>query len=97
MQSVLWLVDTVISLYIFLLIVWVVLSWLVAFDVVNTRNRFVYLVNDFLFRITEPVLAPIRRVMPNLGGLDISPVILILALYFIRNLLFEYFGPGLRY
>ncbi|MBT3789830.1 MAG: YggT family protein [Alphaproteobacteria bacterium] len=81
------LLTSIIDIYTFLLIMSVVLSWLVAFNVVNTQNRFVYMVGDFLHRITEPVLGPIRRFMPNMGGLDISPIILILALYFIRDLL----------
>jgi YggT family protein len=84
------LVDTVIRIYIWLLIIQAVLSWLLAFGVVNRHNRFVGQVEDFLWRITEPALRPIRRVLPSLGGLDISPVILILLLYFLRNLMFEY-------
>ena len=69
------------------------LSWLVAFNVINTSNRLVYSIGDFLYRVTEPVLSPIRRVLPNLGGIDISPVILILLIYFLRNLLREiWFG-----
>ena len=91
MQSFLGLVDLVLEYYIYLLVIWVVLSWLVNFDVVNTRNRFVYLVTDFLYRITEPALRPIRRRVPNLGGMDISPVILILGIWFIRSLMREYF------
>ena len=91
MQSFLGLVDIILELYVWLLVIWVVISWLVAFDVVNTRNRFVYLVSDFLYRITEPVLRPIRRVVPNLGGMDISPVILILGIWFTRSLMREYF------
>ena len=87
MQSFLRLIDIVLDLYMWLLIIWVVISWLVAFDVINTRNRFVYLVSDFLYRITEPALRPIRRVIPNLGGVDISPVILILGIWFIRDVL----------
>ncbi|MDX1486312.1 MAG: YggT family protein [Alphaproteobacteria bacterium] len=90
MQSFLLLVDIVLELYIWLLIIWVVISWLVAFEVINTRNRFVYLVSDFLFRITEPALRPIRRVVPNLGGIDISPIILLLGIWFVRNLMREY-------
>jgi YggT family protein len=66
------------------------MSWLVAFNVLNTRNRFVYQVGDMLYRLTEPALRPIRRVLPNLGGIDLSPVVLILLLVFIRSLLFEY-------
>lgn len=84
------LIDTVLSLYVWLLIASAVLSWLVAFNVVNTRNRAVYAIGDFLYRVTEPALRPIRRVMPNLGGMDISPVILILLIFFIRNLMAEY-------
>ena len=89
MYALLNLLNTLISIYIWLLIASVVLSWLIAFNVVNTGNRFVYQIRDFLFRITEPVLRPIRNLLPNLGGIDISPVILILALYFLRDLLFE--------
>ncbi len=81
------LTTAVITLYVWALILSVVLSWLVSFNVINTRNRFVYLVGDFLFRITEPALRPIRRFIPNLGGIDISPIILILVLYFVRDLL----------
>ena len=87
MNALFWLIDQVIGLYITLVIVQVVLSWLVAFNVVNTRNRFVYLVGDFLYRITEPALTPIRRLLPSMGGMDLSPVVLILGLYFARVLL----------
>ncbi len=89
MYALLNLIDSAISIYIWLLIGSVVLSWLVAFNVINTRNRFVYTLGDFLHRITEPALRPIRNVLPSLGGIDISPVILILLLYFVRDLLFE--------
>ena len=89
MYALLNLIDSAISIYIWLLIASVVLSWLVAFNVINTRNRFVYGLGDFLHRITEPALRPIRNVLPNFGGIDISPVILILLLYFVRDLLFE--------
>lgn len=90
MNALLILIDTVINLYIWVLIVWVVMSWLIAFNVINTRNRAVYVIGDFLNRVTEPALRPIRRVMPNLGGIDLSPLVLMLLLYFFRNLLFEY-------
>jgi YggT family protein len=90
MYALLNLVDTVITIYIWLLIIQAVLSWLVAFGVVNRHNRVVATVGDFLWRVTEPVLRPIRRILPDLGGIDISPVILILLLYFARNLMFEY-------
>jgi len=89
MYAFIWLIDTVIGLYIWLLIASAILSWLVAFNVINTRNRFVYLLGDFLYRVTEPALRPIRRVVPNLGGLDISPVLLILLLMFIQRLLVQ--------
>lgn len=89
MQSLLWLLDTVIGLYITLLIISVVLSWLVAFNVVNTSNRVVYMAGDFLYRLTEPALGRIRQVVPNFGGIDLSPLILIIGLAFIRRLLPE--------
>jgi len=81
------LIDTVIWLYILVLIVGAILSWLVAFNVVNTRNRAVYMIGDFCYRITEPGLRPIRRFLPSLGGIDISPIILILLLQMIREYL----------
>jgi len=90
MYAFLSLVDTVITIYIWLLIAQAVLSWLVAFGVVNRHNRAVAMVGDMLWRLTEPVLRPIRSFLPNLGGIDISPVILILLLVFVRNLMFEY-------
>jgi YggT family protein len=88
MNPFLWLVDTIITLYIWILIAAAVLSWLIAFNVVNTRNQVVASIGDFLYRITEPALRPIRALLPNLGGIDISPVILILGLLFLRNLIF---------
>jgi len=90
MYALLHLVNTLITIYIWLLIAQAVLSWLVAFGVVNRYNRAVATIGDFLWRITEPLLRPIRRVLPDLGGLDISPVILILLLWFARDLMFEY-------
>ena len=84
------IVDIVIRLYIWGVIGSAIMSWLVAFNVVNTRNRFVYQVGDVLYRLTEPALRPIRRVVPTVGGLDLSPVVLLLLLFFIRSLLFWY-------
>jgi YggT family protein len=75
----------VIDLYIWVVIASAILSWLIAFNVVNTSNRFVYTIADMLYRVTEPALRPIRNILPNLGGIDISPVILILVLLFIRD------------
>ena len=90
MQSLLLLIDIVLGLYGWLLIAWVIMSWLISFNIVNTSNRLVYMLADFFYRVTEPALRPIRRMVPTLGGIDISPVILILLLAFVRHLLFEY-------
>ena len=79
--------SSLISLYLWCLFIFVILTWLIHFGVVNTQNRLVYLVVDFLYKITDPVLRPIRNILPNLGGIDISPIILVLALIFIRNLI----------
>ena len=76
-----------IDLYIWLVIIGAILSWLVAFNVINTSNQLVYLILDFLYRITDPALRRIKRFLPNLGGIDISPVILILGLIFIQMVL----------
>ena len=88
MNPFLWLVDTVITLYIWILIASAVLSWLVAFNVVNARNPIVANIGEFLYRVTEPALRPIRSVLPNLGGIDISPVILIIGLLFLKQFIF---------
>jgi YggT family protein len=76
-----------IDLYIWVIIIGAILSWLIAFNVVNTSNQLVYTIADFMYRITEPALRPIRRIMPNFGGIDISPVILILGLIFLQMVL----------
>jgi len=88
----LWLISTLIWLYIYVLIAAAVLSWLLAFNVVNPRNQFVAMFGDVLYRVTEPALRPIRSVMPDLGGIDISPVILILGLAFLERLLYWAFA-----
>ena len=88
MRAVLDIVLLVLQVYIWLLIAAAVLSWLIAFNVVNTRNPIVNSIGEFLYRITEPALRPIRNVMPNLGGIDISPVILIIGLLFLKQLIF---------
>ena len=87
MYAIISLIDTVITIYIWLLVISAVLSWLIAFNVINTQNRFVYTVVDTLHRLTEPALGPIRRLLPSLGGIDISPIVLILLLIFVRNLI----------
>ena len=95
MKSVLILFDNIISLYIWILIINAIISWLVAFNILNTNNRFVYSVLDVSYKLTSPALNFIRRYLPNLGSIDISPVVLILGLMFLRNLIFEMFAPGL--
>jgi YggT family protein len=90
------LIDVILlalNLYIYLLIAAAVLSWLIAFNVVNTRNQAVAMIGDFLFRITEPALRPIRNMLPNLGGIDISPIILILLIILIERVLVYYVAP----
>uniref|UniRef100_Q07VM4 YggT family protein n=1 Tax=Rhodopseudomonas palustris (strain BisA53) TaxID=316055 RepID=Q07VM4_RHOP5 len=94
MRAILDIVQIVLDLYIWLLIASAILSWLIAFNVVNTRNQFVAAVADFLYRITEPVLAPIRSRLPNLGGLDISPIVLILLIMFIQRIISYYVYPA---
>ena len=93
MRAILDIVLLVLQIYVWLLIAAAVLSWLVAFNVVNTRNQVVAMVGDFLYRITEPLLRPIRGMMPNLGGIDISPVILILVIFLIENIIDRYIYP----
>lgn len=83
------LVDTLISLYIWALILAAALSWFIALNIVNVRHRGVIMVGQFLDRITEPALRPIRRILPHLGGIDVSPVVLILGLMFLRDLMAE--------
>jgi YggT family protein len=87
MYAVAWLIDTIVDIAIVLLIAQVILSWLVAFNVVNTRNAFVSAVGRFLYQITEPALRPIRRIIPSFGGIDLSPLVLALLLGFLRILI----------
>ena len=94
MKPIVFILIQIINLYLYLVIASAILSWLIAFNVVNTRNQFVAAVAEFLYRITEPALAPIRRFMPNLGGLDISPIILILLILFIQRVIAYYIYPN---
>jgi len=96
MYSVLWLIDWIVQAYTYLLFAYIVIDLLVKFGVINAYNRVVYVVMDFLSRITEPLLRPIRNVMPNLGGIDISPVVLVLGLQFGLRLLHELAGGMMR-
>ena len=93
MKSILILFDNIVTLYIWVLIINVIISWLIAFNILNTSNRFVYSVLDVSHILTDPPLNFIRRYLPNLGSIDISPIILILALMFLRNLVFELLAP----
>ena len=95
MKSLLILFDNIISLYIWVLIINVILSWLVAFNILNTSNRFVYSVLDVSLKLTNPPLNYIRKYLPNLGSIDISPIVLILLLMFLRNLVFEFLAPSM--
>ena len=95
MEPILLLFYRVIDIYFYILVVNIVLSWLVAFNVVNMQNRFVATILYATNRLTDPLLNPIRRVLPNLGGIDISPIIIILLLPFFRNILFEYLAQPL--
>ena len=95
MKSLFLLIDSVINIYIWLIIINVILSWLVSFNILNTQSRFVFAILNATHQLTDPVLNKIRKFIPNLGSIDISPVVLILLLVFIRNLLFELLAPKL--
>ncbi len=90
MTSLLLLLDSIISLYIWSLVAYVVASWLIAFNIINPWQPTVRMILNVLDRIHDPLMSRIRSVLPNLGGIDISPIILLLAVQFLRNLLFEY-------
>ena len=93
MRALLDVILLVLNLYIYVVIAAAILSWLVAFNVVNPRNQFVAMVGDFLYRITEPGLRPIRNALPNLGGIDISPIILFLIIILIERVIVYYIYP----
>lgn len=91
LEALVFVTSLVIQLYIWLLVAQAVLSWLIAFNVVNRSNQVVGVIGDFLYRITEPALRPIRRYMPDLGGIDLSPLVLILLLIFVQRVLVGWF------
>ncbi|KQU52660.1 hypothetical protein ASG72_07040 [Bosea sp. Leaf344] len=93
MRAVLDVVMLALNIYTWLLIASAVMSWLIAFNVINTGNQFVASVWEFLYKITEPVLRPIRNMLPNLGGIDISPIILLLLIFFIERIIQLYLYP----
>ena len=95
MKSIFVLLDSIITIYLWIIILNAILSWLVAFNVLNTQNRFVFSVLDVTHKLTDPALNKIRRFIPTFGSIDISPVVLILFLMFLRNLIFEIFAPNL--
>ena len=95
MKSIFILLDSLITIYLWVIIINALLSWLVAFNILNTQNRFVFSVLDTTYKLTDPILNKIRRFVPTFGAVDISPIILILGLMFLRNLVFEIFAPSL--
>ena len=95
MKSIFFLLDSIITIYLWIIIINAILSWLVAFNILNTQNRFVFSVLDTTYKLTDPALNKIRRFLPTFGSVDLSPVVLILFLMFIRNLVFEIFAPSL--
>ena len=86
-------IDLALNLYTWILIGSAIFSWLYAFNVINSSNQFVNAIGTFLYNVTEPVLRPIRRVMPDLGGIDISPIIVLLLIFFLRSLLWTSIYP----
>ena len=95
MKSIFVLLDSIITIYLWIIITNAILSWLVAFNILNTQNRFVFSILDTTYKMTDPALNKIRRFIPTFGSIDISPIILILFLMFLRNVIFEIFAPGL--
>ena len=94
MQAIFWLIDTILQLYIYAIFAMVILSWLFVFNVLTPRNQFVSAVSHFLDNITEPVLRPIRNFLPNLGGIDLSPIVLLLAIMFVQIFLRSTIAPA---
>ena len=95
MKSIFFLLDSIITIYLWIIITNAILSWLVAFNILNTQNRFVFSILDTTYKMTDPALNKIRRFIQTFGSIDISPIILILFLMFLRNVIFEIFAPSL--
>jgi YggT family protein len=87
MLELLQFISYLLTLYVYIVIAMAILSWLIAFNVVNTRNSIVHMIAELLYRLTEPALRPIRNVLPNMGGIDISPIILFLIILFIQSVI----------
>lgn len=94
MRSVLEVIMLILNLYTYMIVGMAIMSWLLAFKVINQHNQFVGMVMDFLYKVTEPLLAPIRRVLPNMGGIDLSPIVLLLAVFFVQSLIRNYAFPA---
>ncbi len=90
MQSLQVLILTILQLYTWVIIISVIMSWLIAFNVINIRNQFVEMIFRAVNGLTEPVLRPIRNALPAVGGLDLSPLVLLLGIFFLQNLILEY-------
>ncbi len=97
MGALYWLIDTVLGLYVWVLIIHVILSWLIAFNVINTYNRFVNMIGGFTYQLTEPALKRIRRIVPTVGNIDLSVLALILLVWFVRKLLWDNWGSAVRF
>ena len=95
MQSLFYLLMQILDLYWWIVIINVIISWLIGFNVLNTQNRFVFMIFDFTNRLTNPILNKIRNFLPNFGTIDASPVVLLLALWFIKSLMYEYLRPAM--
>jgi YggT family protein len=93
MRPILDVILILLDMYMYVVIAAVILSWLIAFNVINTRNQIVAMIADFLYRVTEPVFRPIRNFLPNLGGIDFSPLIVLLIIYVIRRYISDYIYP----
>ena len=95
MQSLFYLLIQILDLYWWIVIINVIISWLIGFNVLNTQNRFVFMIFDFTNQLTNPILNIIRNFFPNFGTIDVSPVVLLLALWFIKSLMYEYLRPAM--
>jgi YggT family protein len=93
MRPILDVILILLDMYMYIVIAAVILSWLIAFGVINTRNEIVGMIVNFLYRVTEPVFRPIRNFLPNLGGIDFSPLIVLLIIYVIRRYIADYIYP----
>ncbi|EFO32718.1 yggt family protein [Roseibium sp. TrichSKD4] len=94
MRAVLDVVLLVLNLYVYVIIASAIFSWLYAFNIINSSNQIISTIGQTLYNLTEPALRPIRRVMPNLGGIDLSPIVLLLGIFFLQNVIIRYIYPN---